>query len=320
MVRAMTTTVLAADIGRTTCRLARYERGARVAVVRGPCGVSLSDADGVAGMRRVIAATLRSMPTGAVTSAVFGVTGAAPGSQAAHELAAVLESDVGAPVAVVGDVVAAHAGALGGGPGVLVISGTGAIALGVSPAGHATLVDGWGPLLGDAGSAVDVGRKGLAAALRAHDGRPAGSRVLAAAAIARFGALDGLPGRLHADAQAFRTAAGFATDVAGAAREGDPIATAIFDAAVASLAETTLVACRHARSTADDPVDVVFAGGMFELEDLVAAPLRGALARSDLPVEVRPARGDALDGAYALAVGTAGLHHALVWNRPAGNH
>jgi len=144
--------------------------------------------------------------------------------------------------------------------------------------------------------------------------------VLARSATARFGDLDGLPGRLHADAQAFRTVAAFAVDVADAARAGDPIATAIFDAAVARLAETTLAACRSARGGADDPVAVVFAGGMFELEDLVAAPLRRELARADAAVEVRPAQGDALDGAYALAVGAAGLHHALVWDRMAGGH
>jgi N-acetylglucosamine kinase-like BadF-type ATPase len=313
----MTSSVLAADIGRTTCRLARYERGTRVAVVHRPCGVSLSDADGVAGVRQVVAATLETLPVGDVTSAVFGVTGAVPGSRAVHQLAAVLEADVGAPVAVVGDVVAAHAGALGGGPGVLTISGTGAIALGVSPEGRATFVDGWGPVLGDAGSAVDVGRRGLVAAMRAHDGRSGGSPSLAAAAAARFGDLDGLPGRLHADAHAFRTVAAFATEVTRAACAGDPVATSIFADAVACLSDTTLVACRRAAGTGDGPVAVAFAGGMFALEDLVATPVRRALAAADVHAEVRPAMGDALDGAYALAVGAAGLHHTLVWERQA---
>lgn len=312
----MTALVLAGDIGRTTCRLARYEHGTRVGDAHGPCGVSLSDADGVAGIRRVIAATLSSMPAGAVTSAALGVTGAAQCPGAAHELAVVLESDLGAPVTVVSDVVAAHAGALGGGPGVLTIAGTGAVSLGVSPRGSAALVDGWGPLLGDAGSAAEVGRMGLAAALRAHDGRGGGSVALAAAATARFGDLDGLPGRVHADAHAFRMVAAFATEVARAARAMDPTAQAIFADAVTSLTETTLVACRQALG-AGDPVGVVFAGGLLGLDDLVAAPLRVALAGSDLPVQVRPAVGDALDGAHALAAGAAGLHHALVWARPA---
>jgi N-acetylglucosamine kinase-like BadF-type ATPase len=314
----MATSVLAADIGRTTCRLARYERDARVALVHRPCGVSLSDAGGVAAMHDVISAALRALPAGDVTAAVFGITGAAPGSRAAEELAAVLRADLGAPVAVVGDVVAAHAGALGGGPGVLTISGTGAIALAVRPDGRAALVDGWGPVLGDAGSAVDVGRSGLGAAMRAHDGRSGGSPALAAAAEARFGDLDGLPGRLHADAQTFRTVATFATEVAGAARAGDPAASAIFAAAVAALTDTTLVACRHVTGAGADAAAVVFAGGMFAFDDLVTTPVRRALAGSGVDTDVRPALGDALDGAHALAVGSAGLHHTLAWERQAG--
>jgi N-acetylglucosamine kinase-like BadF-type ATPase len=310
--------VLAADIGRTTCRLARYEHGARVATAERPCGVSLSDVDGVDGIRRVVAATLRTMPPAPLTSVVLGVTGAATSSAAARALRVGLESELGVPVTVTGDVVTAHAGGLGGEHGVLTIAGTGAIALAVSASGAATLVDGWGPLLGDAGSAADVGRAGLVAALRAHDGRNGGSIALAAAARKRFGDLDGLPGRVHGDAHGIRSVAAFATNVAIAARAGDRIACGIFADAVADLVDTTLTACRHARSGDVERVGVVLAGGLFDLGGLVAGPVRAALAADPL-VTVRPAAGDALDGAYALAAGRAGLHHRLVWVRQAPN-
>ena len=322
--------VLAGDIGRTTCRLARYVHGVRVADAQGACGASLSDRDGVAGVHRAVIATLPLLAPGrpeprhraghrstssSVSAALLGITGAAQCPGAARALASALGADLGAPVTVVSDVVAAHAGAFGGGSGVLTVAGTGAVSLGVSATGTATLVDGWGPLLGDAGSAVDVGRRGLAAALRAHDGRSGGSRALANAATARFGELDDLPARVQGDAWRDRLVASFATDVAVAARAGDTVANDIFAIAVEHLIDTTLTAARHTGQGSAAPVGVVLAGGMFALDDLVAAPVRAALSGVDL-VEVRVAAGDALDGAHAMATGVAGLHSELKWTRP----
>lgn len=313
----MTATVLAADIGRTTCRLARYAAGARVGSTEVPCGVSLSDAGGVGALRRVVGAALARLPAGPPwAAAAFGVTGASQCPAQAGELRAALATDLSAPVTVVGDVVTAHAGAFAGGPGVLTIAGTGAVALGVTATGTATVVDGWGPLLGDAGSAVDVGRAGLSAALRAHDGRGGGSPALAAAAAARFGDLDDLPGRVGLDAQPFRVVGTFARDVAAAARVGDRVAAAILADAVAALAETTTAACRRTADPAGGAVGVVLAGGLFDVDDLVTSPLRAALVTGGRPrVEVRAAVGDALDGAHALATGAAGLHRSLRWAR-----
>src|SRR5581483_2138299 len=54
-------------------------------------------------------------------------------------------------------------------------------------------VDGWGHLLGDAGSGFWIGRRGLDAALRAHDGRRGGSPVLARLVERDIGPLDRLP-------------------------------------------------------------------------------------------------------------------------------
>ncbi len=81
------------------------------------------------------------------------------------------------------DAVTAHLGALGGEPGVVIVAGTGAIALAVDEV--AARADGWGTRLGDDGGGYWIGRAGLAAALRAHDGR-GGSRELLARAMARF--------------------------------------------------------------------------------------------------------------------------------------
>ena len=88
-------------------------------------------------------------------------------------------------VVVSDDAVTAHLGALGGEPGVVIVAGTGAIALAVDEV--AARADGWGTRLGDDGGGYWIGRAGLALALRAHDGR-GGSHDLLARAMARFGA------------------------------------------------------------------------------------------------------------------------------------
>ena len=67
--------------------------------------------------------------------------------------------------------VIAHAAALGGGPGIVVLAGTGSSILGVDGAGRRVKVGGWGPLYGNEGSAQRISGQALAAAARAYDGR-----------------------------------------------------------------------------------------------------------------------------------------------------
>jgi len=90
-------------------------------------------------------------------------------------------------VVVISDVEAAHLAALGGAVGVLLLAGTGSIALGRDGRGHLTRAGGLGPLVGDDGSAFAIGR----AWLRAGTVAPARARRLATApdAVARIAAL-----------------------------------------------------------------------------------------------------------------------------------
>ncbi|MBT2382484.1 ATPase, partial [Streptomyces sp. ISL-11] len=76
-------------------------------------------------------------------------------------------------LALATDAVTAYVGALGQRPGAVVAAGTGMIALGtdLTPGGGWRRADGWGHLLGDCGSGAWIGRAGLEAAMRAHDGR-----------------------------------------------------------------------------------------------------------------------------------------------------
>ncbi len=216
-------------------------------------------------------------------------------------------------VRVAHDAVTAHLGALGGAVGVVVVAGTGVVALARTDAGPGAegaegvtaRVDGWGHLLGDEGGGFAVGRHGLRAALAAYDGR--GPRTaLATAAADRFGPLDGLPRRLYGTGSTVADVAGFSRQVAEAARTGDPVATQIWRDAVDALVGTTRAAvARYLELTGKPgavaaPVAVSWAGGLMGVADLVREPWRRRVA------EVPPARvvdpaGDGLDGAVLLA-------------------
>ena len=76
----------------------------------------------------------------------------------------------GVPVTVEPDYAVALAGATEGGPGIVVIAGTGSVAYGENGVGESHRAGAYGYLIDDAGSGYGVGRAALAAVLRAADG------------------------------------------------------------------------------------------------------------------------------------------------------
>jgi N-acetylglucosamine kinase-like BadF-type ATPase len=104
-------------------------------------------------------------------------------------------------VLVISDVEAAYLAALGAVPGVLLLAGTGSIALGRDRRGRFARAGGLGPLLGDDGSAFSIGRAWLRAAAPAARARRI---VTAPDAVARVAAL--APGVLRRARRGDRTA------------------------------------------------------------------------------------------------------------------
>jgi N-acetylglucosamine kinase-like BadF-type ATPase len=188
-------------------------------------------------------------------------------------------------VLVSDDAVTAHLGALGGEPGVVVAAGTGAIALAVDEV--AARADGWGTRLGDDGGGYWIGRRGLALALRCHDGR-GGSAELLRRAHERYG-LD-IVAAVYDARDPVAAIAGFARDVADAAHAGDERAREIWADAGRELAHTASAAAR--RVGIDGPFS--YAGGLFAAGELLLEPFRAALGGVQEPL------GDALDGAALL--------------------
>lgn len=275
------------DLGKTRCRLVLVEGSAHTAVD----GAGSPGLAAVGGVEAALAAVLPLLDRvgGDLTNVGIGAAGAWTAPDAAQQLAGAVSARTGAHVAVTSDVVTAHAGALIGEPGVLLIAGTGAAALGVDADG-VRLVDGWGPDLGDLGGGSWLGREGLRAVLRAEHGLE-DATALTAAAAAHTAPESSVPAWLSSAASSAQRLATFAPLVLDAAADGDPVARTIA-AEAARLLSASAVAARGASHS------VVVHGGLTGHAWFLTT-LEGALraARADLVA----ARGSALDGALLLA-------------------
>ncbi|GAA4205914.1 N-acetylglucosamine kinase [Actinocatenispora rupis] len=284
---------VAVDAGQTGVRLALARGGRPVAQVSGP-GLRYGHGDGPA--RAVLDAfgALRAglPPDGPVGTVCVGLTSVLGADGEYESLAAgLLERFAADRVVLTGDVVTAHAGALGARPGVVLAAGTGAIALGVRADGRHRQVDGWGHLYGDAGGGFWIGRHGLDAAMRGHDGRaPAGALRARAAAV--FGNLGDLAERLYPDGDAVARIAAFARDVLELA-EVDAVAAEIADRAAAELAGT-VTAAGAAGS------DVSWTGRLLG-DDGLRRRFAAALADRAPTARLRTPDADGLTGAACLA-------------------
>lgn len=108
---------------------------------------------------------------GRVRHMVIGAAGISNPAIPGRLTAAVRSHGYAGPLHIIGDQEAALHGAFGGGPGLLLIAGTGSVCFGRSAAGETGRTGGFGHLIDDEGSAYSIGRSLLSAAVRAWDGR-----------------------------------------------------------------------------------------------------------------------------------------------------
>lgn len=205
-------------------------------------------------------------------------------------------------VALAADGVTAYVGALGQRSGAVVAAGTGLIAIGTDLT-RWRRADGWGHLLGDNGSGAWIGRAGLDAALRAHDGRSGGSAGLLARGEVMFGPADTWPGQLYPRPDRPAVLASFAPEVAACA-DGDPVAADILAEAARHIADAAHAVC-PAGDEVSGEVQVALTGGLFKMGDPLLVPLRAALTDRLPYARQVPAAGDPLAGAVRIAVDLA---------------
>jgi N-acetylglucosamine kinase-like BadF-type ATPase len=330
--------VLGADSGGSGLRLSIRRladgRPVRTVVSREPVRTGPSGIDAGHLLEQLLPAArslLEQAGTSRVEAVALGVAGMATlGVGLRAILPRALAHGLGARrIALAADAVTAYAGALGQRSGAVVAAGTGLIGLGATlagcgdgsrtggttgpadadsgtgdcaPAGSGGVwrrADGWGHLLGDCGGGAWIGRAGLEAALRAHDGRDGGSAALLARLEEVFGPAEELPGRLYPRTDRPAVLASFAPDVARCAAE-DPVAEGILRRAARAIAETAAAVC-----PAFDGAPVALTGGLLCLGEPLLAPLRAELALLVPHGRQVEAAGDPLDGAVRIAAALA---------------
>lgn len=298
--------VLAVDGGQSTVRV-RHSSGAAA----DEPGVSWGGADTVAATADAVISAWRSAGSPPTRIAVLGLTTVPEDAAECDRLARLVAATTQAErVLICDDGVTSHAGALGGEWGIVLAVGTGVACVARPRGGGAAFIGGHGYLLGDEGGAFWIGRAGLAAALRAADGRGIPTRLQASAAAA-FGDLDGLHIRIHADPRAVDSIARFAPAVVRTAREGDVGARKILDGALVEL--TTCVRAGWAAAGSEPLTPLAVVG---RLAEELRPELDEALRELAGLVDLRPPLGGGLDGAERIAVEASAYGDAVhVWTR-----
>jgi N-acetylglucosamine kinase-like BadF-type ATPase len=199
-------------------------------------------------------------------------------------------------VALAHDATTSYLGALGDQPGAIIAAGTGVVTLAVG-ATAVSRVDGWGCLLGDAGSAFWIGQAGLKAAMRAFDHRGEAT-VLLEQLEAEYGDPTQAYISLQCDPRWVSRVAGFAAAVDAAAAAGDPVADHILSEAAAELSDSVIAALREVDLMGSEPPTVCTLGGVFD-SPRVTQRFASYLRLHWRELDVAPPAGTGLDGAQA---------------------
>lgn len=194
------------------------------------------------------------------------------------------------------DSVTSYLGALGDQRGAVVASGTGVVTLAVGETLVAR-VDGWGNLLGDAGSGYWIGRAALDAVMRAHDGRGPKTE-LTAVALAEFPDLEQAYITLQSDPGRVRRIAAYTRHVAELA-ETDEVAASICDTAARELVLSVATGLERV-GEADGTSPVVCAIGGVLRADAIASRFAAELRERWPEVDIREPLGSGMDGAALL--------------------
>jgi N-acetylglucosamine kinase-like BadF-type ATPase len=209
-------------------------------------------------------------------------------------------------VRAVRDVGTALAGGTAGQPGVVVISGTGSVALGIAADGRSVEVGGWGFLMGDEGSGYAIGIRALNAATAAFD-RRAPATALVSAIPEHFGCSDlwSLHPKIYSGELGRPQIAEIARIVGDAANAGDAVAQTILAAAAEDLAAHAL-AVLNGLEALDTDISVATAGGVWKAGAPLLGPFRAALSAKAPRARIHAPLFPPVVGAALLALRDAG--------------
>jgi N-acetylglucosamine kinase-like BadF-type ATPase len=249
--------------------------------------------------------------------AATALAGVAAGLPVHGEVAALSEAQrqvlsrmfPGPVLAVCNDVDVAHIGAFAGGPGILILSGSGSMAWARDTKGGSYRVGGWGELIGDEGSAFWIGQKLLGLVSQTLDGR-AEAPGMVAALFAHLGLdaanpQDSLTGWVAGLSHPRSAIAALAEPVAREAATGNADAIRILEAAAAELARHVTTIARLVPG--DNDLAWSYAGGVFASTVLLEAVAR-ELGRRPVAPRLPP-----IGGALLLAATRSGWSVDEAW-------
>ncbi|MBA2520838.1 MAG: hypothetical protein H0V24_14330 [Chloroflexia bacterium] len=264
------------------------------------------------GVRQALAAAGAS--AGDVAAIGLGLTGVRTGGPEAPLAEAIARALApNAAISVVADYESNLAGATGGAPGVVVIAGGGAIGFGVTADGRQALASGYGYLLGDEGSAFDIGRRAIIAAARAGDGRDEMTALLDLVLTAYdISDIRDVPNVIYNESFSRDGISQFAPVVVAAAGRGDPVALEIVTTAGVELALTALSVIRQLHEPGA-AVPVAITGGVFSAGDLVQKPFRATLEAGWPGATAFAPRYPPVVGAAIFAARAAGIEPDTSW-------
>ena len=238
-----------------------------------------------------------------VVSLCAGVAGVSYTDRRAQFLNGLQDAFPNALVSVEPDYAAALAGATGGGPGVIVIAGTGSAAYGRNAAGEAHRTGAYGYLIDDSGSGYGVGRAALAAVLQAADGTgpPTTLTEWISAALGLASLSEIVPG-IYGGSLSRVAVAGLSRVVGTAASEdGDPVARALLMRAGGALAHLAHGVTQRLFANDGAEFPVVPIGGLWNAGDTLTEVFLRSLRRFAPSAVMTPPLRPPVEGAVWFA-------------------
>ena len=233
-----------------------------------------------------------------IARACYGVAGVSnlQNAERARKMASEITD---AEIVISGDMNIALEAAFSGGPGMVVVAGTGSIAYGSNERGDTARAGGWGPIISDEGSGDWIGRAAVALALRAHDAGETTSFMPAIMNTWHLATYDDVV-RYVGSSPPPDFAALF-PHVNQHATEGDDLARGILLRAAAELSEICHIVLRRLWPAIQAPAEVAMTGGVFRNSSVVRDAFSSVIRGRRPHVRVALCERDPVEGALAMA-------------------
>jgi N-acetylglucosamine kinase-like BadF-type ATPase len=248
-------------------------------------------------------ARMADRPVAEIGSVVLGLAGAGAGTDRQVLIEAIQDRlrAMGLPrlpISIKSDGRIALEGAFDGGPGIVVVAGTGSVVMGKSPDGETISIGGWGRVIGDEGSGYFIGLEALKAVSREIDGRGEAGR-LRVSISSRFG----LETRERITAAIYREKfdiPSIAPAVLDAAEAGDRVALGILTRAAREFSPQVVTAVT--RLGLEGGAGIVMIGGLIDHDTIYARMLAAEIMKSSPAVDFRAPLNGPAHGALLLAM------------------